>query len=168
ARPFTGGNENFSAFFAGNLYDHDNDGALNVVEIIPASNWEEDCSGNPVFLSSRPSIFTKIGQRISAAEAYAWIVENGRASLRARDQLDSYLLEELTSLGTNGTIIQNERDTQQFPLGGVGEINEGEKPLDSDGDGIPDSFEDEYDLDKNDPTDATKLASNGYMNIENY
>jgi hypothetical protein len=168
SRPFTGGNENFNAFFAGNFYDHDKDGTLNGVEIIPATNWEEYCSGNPVFLSSRPDVFPAIAMQTNAEEAYAWIVENGGASLPARDQVDNYLIEELTSLGTKGTIIQNERDTQQFPLGGVGEIKTGEKPLDSDEDGIPDSFEDEYDLDKNDPTDATKLASNGYMNIENY
>lgn len=121
-----------------------------------------------MFLSSRPSIFPEIGQQTNAAEAYAWIVEHGGASLPARDQVDSYLIEELTSLGTKGTIIQNERDTRQFPLGGLGEIKTGEKPLDSDGDGMPDSFEDQYELDKNDPTDATKLANNGYMNIENY
>lgn len=168
ARPFTGGNENFSAYFTGNFYDHDKDGALNGVEIIPATNWEEYCSGNPVFLSSRPNVFPTIKQQTNAAEAYAWIVEHGGASLPARDQVDGYLIEELTSLGTKGTIIQNERDTQQYPLGGVGEINAGEKPLDSDGDGMPDSFEDAYGLDKNDPSDATKLANNGYMNIENY
>lgn len=168
SRPFTGGNENFSAYYTGNFYDHDKDGTLNGVEIIPETNWEEYCSGSPIFLSSRPNVFPAIEQQTNAEEAYAWIVENGGASLPARDQVDSYLIEELTSLGTKGTIIQNERDTQQYPLGGVGEINVGEKPLDSDGDGMPDSFEDEHDLDKNDPTDATKLANNGYMNIENY
>lgn len=168
ARPFTGGNENFNTYFKGNFYDLDKDGMLNGLEIIPATNWEQYCSGNPVFLPSRPQVFPTIKRQTSSAEAYAWIVKNGGASLPARDQVDAYLVEELTSLGTKGTIIYNEQDTRQFPLGGVGELKSGDKALDTDGDGIPDLFEDAYGLDKNDATDATKLASNGYMNIENY
>lgn len=41
-------------------------------------------------------------------------------------------------------------------------------PLDTDGDGMPDEFEDKWGLDKNDPKDAVKEAANGYTNIENY
>ena len=67
-----------------------------------------------------------------------------------------------------GTIIQNEQDTQQFPLGGVGEIESGVSLLDTDGDGMPDEFEDGYGLDKNNPDDASQMAENGYTNIENY
>lgn len=82
--------------------------------------------------------------------------------------MDQYLIDELTSLGKKGTIIQNEQDVQQFLLGGVGTIQNGENPLDSDNDGMPDEFEDKYGLDKNDPSDAAKIANNGYTNIENY
>ena len=57
---------------------------------------------------------------------------------------------------------------EKFSLGGVGTIQNGEKPLDSDNDGMPDEFEDKYGLDKNDPSDAAKIANNGYTNIENY
>ena len=87
---------------------------------------------------------------------------------RCQPSVDQYLIDELTSLGKKGTIIQNEQDVQQFSLGGVGTIQNGEKPLDSDNDGIPDEFEDKYGLDKNDPSDAAKIANNGYTNIENY
>lgn len=62
----------------------------------------------------------------------------------------------------------NEQDTQQFPLGGVGEIESGVSLLDTDGDGMPDEFEDGYGLDKNNPDDASQMAENGYTNIENY
>lgn len=40
--------------------------------------------------------------------------------------------------------------------------------LDTDGDGMPDEFEDGYGLDKNNPDDASQMAENGYTNIENY
>ena len=68
----------------------------------------------------------------------------------------------------SGLIIQNEQDTQQFPLGGVGEIESGVSLSDTDGDGMPDEFEDGYGLDKNNPDDASQMAENGYTNIENY
>lgn len=166
-KPFTGGNELFSAHCKRNFYDFDKDGKLNGVEITEG-NWATHCSGTPTFLATRPGQFPEIAQQTNATEAYHWVVANVGASLPARDEVDKYLIEELTSLGAKGTIIQNEQDTQQFPLGGPGNIKVAEKPLDSDNDGIPDEFEDKYGLDKNDPSDASKIAHNGYSNIENY
>ena len=90
------------------------------------------------------------------------------AYLPVRDEVDKYLMDELISLGRKGTIIQDERKAEQFPLGGPGTINAAQKPLDSDNDGMPDAFEDAWGLDKYDPTDAVKEAKNGYLNIENY
>lgn len=166
-KPFTGGNELFSTYCKRNLYDANKDGVLNGVEITEA-NWETHCSGNPTFLAASSGKFLAISQQTNATEAYQWIVARGGASLPARDEVDTYLIDELTSLGTKGTIIQNEQDTQQFPLGGPGNINVTQKALDSDNDGMPDAFEEEYGLDKNDSSDASKISHNGYTNIENY
>lgn len=44
----------------------------------------------------------------------------------------------------------------------------GTKETDTDNDGIPDAWEDENGLDKNDPNDSLKLAESGYLNIEEY
>ena len=167
-KPFIGGNERFNTYCVGNFYDEDKNGVLNGVEILPAINWEELCSGNPTFLATCPEIFPTISQQSDAEKAYEWIVKYVGASLPVRDQVDAYLISELTSLGEKGTIIQNEQDTQQFPLGGVGEIESGVSLLDTDGDGMPDEFEDGYGLDKNNPDDASQMAENGYTNIENY
>ena len=167
-KPFIGGNERFNTYCVGNFYDEDKNGVLNGVEILPAINWEELCSGNPTFLATCPEIFPTISQQLDAEKAYEWIVKYVGASLPVRDQVDTYLIGELTSLGEKGTIIQNEQDTQQFPLGGVGEIESGVSLLDTDGDGMPDEFEDGYGLDKNNPDDASQMAENGYTNIENY
>ena len=55
-KPFIGGNERFNTYCVGNFYDEDKNGVLNGVEILPAVNWEELCSGNPTFLATCPEI----------------------------------------------------------------------------------------------------------------
>ena len=119
----------------------------------------------PTFLDRPSAIHPTIEGLQTADEAYAWIVAHGGASLPQRDQVDTYLVEELQSLGRKGTILSSERE---LPTGGVGELRGGTLPRDTDGDGMPDAFEDRYGLDKEDASDAMQLASNGYTNLENY
>jgi hypothetical protein len=164
SKPFTGGNSLFRTFWRGNYIDDDKDGTLNG----RLMDWEKDCSGSPLFLDSRSDLHPLILSQTTADKAYEWIVENVGASLPKRDQVDTYLVEELTSLGTKGTIIRNETKTEQFPIGGPGIIQSGSLPLDTDQDGIPDAFEKKWGLDMHDPSDAAKIATNGYTNIENY
>ena len=116
----------------------------------------------PTFLDKPSDVHPTVEGLMTAQDAYEWIVQHGGASLPARDQVDSYLVEELTSLGRKGGIILTEMD---LPTQGPGENKVGDKPLDTDNDGMPDDFEDTYGLDKNDPSDAMKIASNGYTNI---
>lgn len=167
AKPFIGANALFSTYCKNNYYDFDKNGALNGVEITEA-NWAEHTSGVPTFLSARPEIFPVIEQQTDAATAYQWIVDHCGASLPARDEVDTYLISELTSLGNKGTIIFDQRKTEQFPLGGPGNIKTGETSIDTDKDGMPDWFEEKYGLDKNDPSDASRISNNGYSNVENY
>ena len=167
AKPFLGGNEDFRSYCVGNFYDSDIDGILNGVEITQ-ENWNQYCSGTPTFLSARSGLHPIIKNQKSASEAYDWIVKKVGASLPVRDDVDNFLIDELTSLGSKGTIIQDERITTQFVLGGPGKIDSVEKQLDTDNDGMPDTFEDAWGLDKNNPKDALLKARNGYLNIENY
>ena len=167
AKPFTGANELFNTYCTGNFYDNDKDGTLNGFEITQ-ENWTQYCSGSPTFLAVRSELHPIIRSQQSARESYEWIVNKVGASLPVRDEVDAYLIDELTSLGIKGTIIQDERKVEQFPIGGPGNINVGQKTLDSDNDGMPDDFEEAWELDKNNPADAVIIAKNGYMNIENY
>lgn len=169
ARPFTGGNADFKTYCVGNYYDHDKDGTLNGVEITQG-NWDTYCSGSPAFLGNRPSEFTDIRLKTTAAEAYEWVVEHVGATLPARDKVDAFMIEELTSLGLKGTIFRNQRQELEYPLANTWQnINTAsDNPQDSDGDGIPDYFEEAHGLNKNDPADAVAIAGNGYTHLENY
>ena len=171
ASPFSRYNRNFSAYLSGNYYDDNKDGVLNGRELT-----REDCTKKvvtegseslitPTFLSQPSSVHPEIAGLMTAREAYAWMVENGGASLPVRDEVDSYLVEELTSLGQKGCIVHSEMD---IPTQGPGKIKSAESFPDTDNDGMPDEFEEKYGLDKENPLDAMKIASNGYTNLENY
>ena len=168
-KPFTRGNSNFNTYIAGNWYDADRDGVLDGVELTEG-NWSTYCDGTPTFLSAPSSKHPTIESMSSAKEAYTWIVDHVGATLPKRDKVDAYMIDELVSLGTKGTIFRDQRKTRQYPLGDSWQqINTTDsRPADTDKDGIPDTIEDQYGLDKRDPSDAAKIAANGYSNIENY
>lgn len=88
------------------------------------------------------------------------------ASLPYRDQSDCYMIDELMSYGKLGNLISNE---ENLPIGAPTTWAwwSGSKPLDSDGDGMPDAWEEANGTDKT-KDDATVKAANGYLNIENY
>lgn len=54
-------------------------------------------------------------------------------------------------------------DWSPFPV-----LKSAPAPLDTDGDGIPDEFEDMYGLDKNNPADGNQKNNEGYTNLEFY
>ena len=168
-KPFIGGNGDgdFDTYCVGN-YDNDKDGTLNGFEITQG-NWQTYCSATPVFLSKPDSQHSEISIKTSATEAYHWIVKNVGPVLPNRDLVDKFMIDELTSLGTKGTIFRNQNIETQYPLAKTWQnINVGTARKDTDGDGIPDDFEDKWGLNKNNAGDAVRIAENGYTMIENY
>ena len=169
-KPFIGGNGDgdFDTYCVGNYYDNDKDGTLNGFEITQG-NWQTYCSATPVFLSKPDSQHSEISIKTSATEAYHWIVKNVGPVLPNRDLVDKFMIDELTSLGTKGTIFRNQNIETQYPLAKTWHnINVGTARKDTDGDGIPDDFEDKWGLNKNNAGDAVRIAENGYTMIENY
>lgn len=168
-KPFTRGNANFESYFAGNYFDNNTDGVLNGVELTTA-NFASYCSGTPTFLASPSTLHPAIDEKSSAEAAYRWVVNYVGASLPQRDKVDGYMIEELQSLGTKGTIFRDQRKELQYPLANSWQQidTSDNRPTDSDKDGIPDTIEEQYGLNKNDASDAAKIAENGYSNIENY
>lgn len=106
----------------------------------------------------------------SARDAYASVLLYAGASLK-RDAVDERVVNNVrngdyTAEGSNGSklgIIDNAND-----VGGWPEYPQGTSPLDSDGDGMPDEWEDEHGLDKNADDSAKYNLSKEYTNLEVY
>jgi hypothetical protein len=74
--------------------------------------------------------------------------------------VDSQLIEEVLSYGTDGALISNEDS-----MGGPGDLDGGTTPTDTDGDGIPDDEEAELGTDPN-VHDSMELDASGYTYLE--
>ncbi|WP_116126684.1 carbohydrate-binding protein [Lewinella sp. IMCC34183] len=112
-----------------------------------------------------PFDYPGVDELLSAQEAVHHVVDHVGASLR-RDSVDKFLIDELTSYGTKGQIINTEDDNGI--TNNVGTVNGGPVPPDTDRDGMPDAWEIERGLDPNTPDDAGDDDQDGYTNIEEY
>lgn len=171
AEPLTGGNSNFKYTASGNYYDKNKDGVLDGK---PLTDEEYTASGGyrvntttDLLSHGAPKAIPEIQSRMTAPEALEYVVNYVGASLPVRDEVDQYVIDELTSWGTLGSTggINTEK---VLPHKGTGQLFGGYKPLDSDGDGIPDEWEIANGLDPHNASDAAAIAANGYANIENY
>lgn len=169
--PFTNGNSNFNAYLSGNWYDSNTNGVLDGHEMTISEN-NGGCNHVSSLsaldgISSCPKPHPTITAMMSAGDALKWIIDSVGPSLPVRDEVDKYLIDELVSYGKKGSTggITTEKT---LPHGGTGRLFSGTKPQDSDNDGMPDEYEKAVGLNPNDAKDAVKIASNGYLNIENY
>jgi autotransporter-associated beta strand protein len=88
------------------------------------------------------------------------------ATLPYRDMTDCYMIDELMTYGKKGALISNE-ETLVYGAPSTWKVYAGEKRVDTDGDGMPDTWEEANGTDKT-KNDAMTKAANGYANIENY
>ena len=152
----TGGNSNFHFYGADNWQDSNRDGIYNPTE------FTGDGGGNR---QATPYDYPAL-EKWPAKELIDKLLPDVGASLPYRDLADCYMIDEVLSFGKKGNLITNENE---LPFGVPTSWSwfKGEKPADSDGDGMPDSWEK---ANGTDPAkdDAMTMASNGYANIENY
>ncbi|MGD0259237.1 MAG: autotransporter-associated beta strand repeat-containing protein [Verrucomicrobiota bacterium] len=143
-------------YYTGNLRDSDNDGTLNGDTTIPGGG------GN--ILASPWSALTPTIPTFTTVRAYRYDVS--MCGTFPRDQVDSQVIGNVTSLGTAGQLFNSQTNTG-LGNSGYGIINGGASALDSDGDGMPDYWERAVGLNPN-SNDAMTIAADGYANIEHY
>ncbi|MBQ8065389.1 MAG: hypothetical protein IJ200_07010 [Prevotella sp.] len=146
-----------------------------------------------ILLKELPYPLSGMSHDESADEAYRKVVAQAGASLPRYDEVDERLLAEAAgqrdpqfggSLGKYGIIdtpydieLQEHDDFVALDEATGQEINVTCYPrlqmdatdcrvVDSDGDGLPDDYEDEAGLDKNNASDGQQLTENGYSNLE--
>lgn len=110
---------------------------------------------------------TSSGAREKAAEqSYTDVLEYGGAIIPARGEVDQRAFQSTK----NRELINGGKGSvdSQTEVGGWPVLNGAPYPTDTDNDGIPDTWEDQYGLDKSNPNDASLYSSSGYMWIEEY
>ncbi|MEE9355463.1 MAG: hypothetical protein V3U75_07715 [Methylococcaceae bacterium] len=148
----------FFIYFAGNYMDTDKDSIHNgqPVESEAFLGFE----AGEILDKALP--FSFVDPALSAEDAYQEILDHAGASL-TRDDVDMRVIDDV--LNRTGSIIDSQDD-----VGGLGSIANGTAPVDSDHDGMPDSWESTKGLDPNDASDGNKIDLNlaGYTNLEIY
>ena len=155
----TSGNSDFNIYAEDNWQDKNRNGVFDPYEI-PQSEY----GGGPTFASTPfnyPALATW-----KATELIDSLLPSVGASLPYRDMADFYMIHQVKSFGKEGALLSTE---EQLPFGTPSswQTKSFDKPVDTDGDGMPDEWEKANGTDpaKN---DAMTIAANGYANIENY
>jgi hypothetical protein len=165
--PFSRGTGTFYLYGAGNFFDNNqngiSDGALVPYDTIGYPGIA------PAGFKTQPFPYPQANPLFTAEQAYAWVIDSVGASYPRRDQVDSLLAEEVRSRGTKGYYVYRESDLP-FTNGGVGTVFNAPAPLDTDADGMPDSWEDAHGLNRNNAQDAVAYSTSHpeYLNIEVY
>jgi len=170
-----------SAFVSGNIHT--------VLRPSAASGAETavlDFAGTPNFpTTSTPPDFPPLTTVVPASQvlnetmlkAGAYAVADGVYSTVRRDSIDARAVSDVNSgtpsVGTAG--VANAVDETTLPGGGYPSYAAGTAPTDTDGDGMPDAWEDahpELVLSKTDPSDGPQIISggpyDGYSKLEVY
>jgi len=145
-------------YHQGNMVDLNKDSQLNGRLI---TNEEFQKTG--ATLEPKPHNVAMNPKSIEKPEnALKTVISEAGASLH-RDAIDNRLIDCVKSLGKTGKIIRSEVE-----VGGQPSIPSVKGLKDTDGDGIPDSWEKAHKLNPNDPSDGSKITTNGYSNLEIY
>ncbi len=102
------------------------------------------------------------GSREEAQIAYEQVLEEVGAFLPTRDAVDLRIIEQVQE--RTGTLIDS-----QSGVGGWPKLETEPPPPDQDHDGMPDSWEEQHNLDPADPSDSAQdINGDGYTNLEGY
>jgi hypothetical protein len=151
------GSPNDRGYFAGNYYNHRL--PEDPWSVVNFENW--NASQIAAYKQSKPFATGPIVTQ-DAKDAYRDVLAHGGASLPKRDAVDRRIVEDVKT-GT-GHIINSEKE-----VGGWPDLQSAPVPHDSDGDGMPDDWEKQHNLNPQDASDGpSDDNADGYTNIEEY
>ncbi len=153
---FTGGNADFHCYAVDNWQDSNRDGVFNPSAVTKYSGATVESSPYDY-----PELTLNAGQTLLQTN-----LPTVGASLPYRDPADCYMVDEIMSYGKQGALISNE-ETLICDAPSTWAVYAGTKKTDTDGDGMPDTWETANGTNPN-SNDAMTIATNGYANIENY
>ena len=153
---FTGGNADFHCYGVDNWQDRNRDGVYNPTEITDY---------NAATRESTPYDYPELTLNPGSTLLETNLPTVG-ATIPYRDPVDYYMVDEVMSYGKQGALISNEK-TLVYGAPSTWKVYAGVKRTDTDGDGMPDAWEEANGTDKT-KNDAMTIAANGYANIENY
>lgn len=131
---------------------------------VTINNWQGMKGSNYIKMNS-PWEAMPIHQE-SATDAFNSVLEKAGCSFPVRDVVDTRIVEETL----NGTSTYGNKGIITYPsdVGGWPTLTSAAAPVDSDHDGMPDSWETANGLNPNDATDRNKIGEGGYTNLEVY
>lgn len=153
---FTGGNGNFHFYGDDNWQDNNADGTFSPFAVTDYSASDR---------KTKPYDYPKL-DIISGKSLIEELLPTVGASLPYRDMPDCYMVDEVMTFGKRGELIANEGGLP-YGVPSSWKVFKGNKRIDSDGDGMPDWWEEANGTNAN-KNDAMAIAANGYANIENY
>lgn len=143
---------------------------------VTEDNWTSGVQG----ISSTVKEAIKLTEQLEVPEitehpaelAFEHVLARVGAILPQRDELDARIVyETMTGTATYGGVYGAESGIidSQGTVGGWLAMESDTAPTDTDKDGMPDEWEDNMGLDKNDPADRNgDISGNGYTNLEDY
>lgn len=122
-----------------------------------SDNWKGVSPSTDAMKATTPfAMAIEVTGKQTAEEAFESVLNHVGAS-RSRDAADTKVINNVKN--NNGATVST---VPTLPTLEQAEF------LDSDGDGLPDEWEDAHGLDKHNTMDSKKISSTGYANIENY
>jgi autotransporter-associated beta strand protein len=155
--PFASGTSSFHIYASDNWVDSNRNGVLD-------GSLNTTYPGADV-VSTRHAFPT--GPSMSAQDTVPFVMNNFGPNI-TRDAVDARLAQEIGSYGTFGGVI--DRETTTYPGYGTDPVylNPRARLVDTDNDGMPDSWETSKGLNPNSASDWKNLGSSGYTQLEQY
>lgn len=153
--------------YEGNAQYYMRDNFLVGNDTVSADNWRGVAFWNtplcePNIRTNVPPFNAPPVSIYSSAELYQRVLNNAGCTVPRRDPVDMRIVDEVRNGG--GRIIDSQNEVGGWPL-----LLSNSAPLDSDGDGMPDDWENANGLDPNNPADGPlDPDGDGYTNVEDY